>query len=285
MDGPNQLRQTIENTVAVSYGLPEAGKFFKYLERDGWNSNYHDGVSRRDLESELKRYEKIAGQHGVKITFRNFRIGMGKIDSDILYPDEVDNTILCYENVSSLPELPKPEAQVKEKSVDAVVQRVWGADGDAYTDAIDRSKGSVEVRRHSYEILGYKIPKLLDAIDGLGDVSKLEETISERKGEAAYGVLDELCARENVSPQTIRLFGLNKKSTYDKMEELAENEYSEERDKIKHSSKLRKFLAYMFEPGKALGRNQASLRGIVDLEVRFLEPALDAEFDRVTQES
>lgn len=264
------MREKIENAVAKSHDLPEPRKYritekkMQGVGRTGtlFEENY-EGSSREDVVNVVKEIENDAGKYGICVIFQKMGWWCGKVKTETVRY-EVENSGWFHPDNS------------------------WYESGTKRT----------VVKRHSYEIRGYKSLNLIDSIGGLADVSKVGEAIGGKTAEAALSILDELHyqynpplllysaitdslsekiveARKKKTLKTIELFGLNREETYIEMEKLANDALVEELGEIaiRTNGKLLGSWRANREVGKAKGRHKETIGKVKTIKNQFIKPA------------
>lgn len=266
------MRQSIENAVARSYGLPETGpkyrdeKTERRVTRTGLEfKNEMYGSSKDTVVREVKELEKLAESCGIRILFKK----SGNRVETKTSSDESEGCLYFHKNSSWV--------------TSGTVRKVH--------------------KYHFYNITGYQSLYLLENIERLKDVSRIEEAIGDKTAEAAFCVLDELLEKYGPKPElektaqkllgkahyefykrqkeqameaekqlnVVRLFGLTDEKIYTKLGELASEEREKKQNEIEKSFSAKLPLVKSYKIGRAFKSYQNALDKIETLKGQFIK--------------
>lgn len=264
----NGMRQSIENEVAGSYGLPETGPKYRdenterRVTRTGLEfKNEKYGADRGRVIEEVRELENLAKENGINIFFEK----SGNHVETKTSSDESEGCLYFHENSSWV--------------TSGTVRKVH--------------------KYHFYSITGYQSLYLLENIERLNDVSRIEKAIGDRKAEAAFCVLDELLEKYGPKPELektaqkllgkahyefykgqkerameagkqlsiVRLFGLTDGKIYTRLGELAGEELEKKKNGIEKSFSLIR----PYKMGRAFKYYRETLDRIETLKAQFIK--------------
>ncbi len=267
----NGMRQSIENAVARSYGLPETGPKYhdenteRRVTRTGLEfKNEKHGIDRGRAIEKARELETLAKENGIKIIFEK----SGNHVETKTSSDESEGCFYSPENSSWM--------------ISSTVRKVH--------------------KYHYYNITGYQGLYLLENIERLKDTSRMEKAIGDRKAEAAFCVLDELLGKYGPKPEldktarkllgkeqyafykgqteramevekqlnVARLFGLTDEKIYTRLGELAGEELEQKKNETEKSFTAKLPFGKSYEMGKAFKSYRETLSKIETLKSQFI---------------